>query len=122
REPRVARQRELDGGVAQRTPDDGGVGVVDRQSEERARLLLGGRVLAIGAGQAPAELARPAHQRGLELRANELRLLLDVEPREDENDLVAEAADSVQADLGGGRRRFATHAVDADAVFPLLAE
>ena len=56
----VGRQRELDRGGGERLADDLRVGVADGHAEPAGRGLLGGGVLAVGAGQRPLDRRRRA--------------------------------------------------------------
>ena len=120
----VAGEGQFDGGAAQRPPDDLLVGVADDEPQQGARGLLGRRRRAgrcatrsqrtsAGGDLASASVHLLAHERGLGL---------DVEAGEHEGDLVAEAAEAVEADLEGGRRGLAAYALDADAVGAVLGE
>src|SRR5699024_11774064 len=57
-----------------------------------------------------------------ELPTDQVRLVLDVEPREQEGDLVTESAEARHRDLGARGRGLPAHARDPYAVRPLAVE
>ena len=121
----VAGEGQLDGGAAERPAHRVLVGVPHDEPEQGARRLLGGGVGVVGAGEVPTDVRRAGLggvERGLHLVPDERGLRLDVEPGQHEDDLVAEAAEPVEADLEGGRRGLAAHAVDPYPVGALLGE
>ncbi len=121
----VAGEGEFDGGAAERPADRVGVRVADDEPQQRARGLLGAGVGPVGADEFPPHMpgaARGDGERVLHLCAHEGGLGLHLQPRQDEDDLVAEAAEAVEADLEGGRRRLPAHALDTDPVGALLGE
>ena len=90
----IARQREFHGRAAEGTTRDLGIGVLHRAVQQRARPLLGVRVLVVGPRQCPPDLrGRVVLQRGFELLAHQRGLGLDVESGEHESSRVAETAD-----------------------------
>ena len=96
-----------------------GVGVADGHAEPGAGGLLGRRVLVVGAGQRPLDLGgsgRRSAQAASTWRRTQCGLGVDVEAGEDQLHLVAQAAEVVEADLGGRRRRGAADAADPDPV------
>lgn len=101
----VAGEGQFDGGAGEGAADGLRGRVADDEPEQRARGLLGVGVLAVGAGQFPTDVRGAGVGGGegvLDLVADEPGLGLDVEAGEDEHDLVAEAAEAVEADLEGG--------------------
>ena len=105
------------------------VRVADDEPEQRGCLLLDGRVGVVGAGEGPADLGWAAlcgAQARLHLGSDQGGLGVDVEAGEDEDDLVAVAAQPGETDLqrGGGasprtpsmRTRSVSVLVEADGV------
>ena len=121
REPGIGRQRHLDGRGRERSPDPGGVAVLDMAAQQRRRLLLAGRVGLVEADQLPVHVAHPAeHRRHRGLR--DLGLRRDVEPTQDEAHAVAEPAEAVGRHLHGGRRGRAAYPRDPDPVGAVLRQ
>ncbi len=96
-EARVAAEGELDGCPGDGPADRVGVLVADDESEQGAGPFLGVGVGVVGTGQLPAHLGGRAGSAALqgvgELVLHQRRLGLDVEAGEDEDDLVAPAAE-----------------------------
>ncbi len=119
----VTGQRQLNGSPAQGAADGLLVRVADDEAEEGAGRLLRVGVGPVGAHEVPPHLAgRGLGERVGQLRLYERGLGLDVETGQDEDDLVAEAAEPVAADLEGRGRGLAAYALDADAVGAVLGE
>lgn len=97
----VARERQLDGRPAEGPSDGLLVRVPDDEPQQGARGLFGGGVGAVGADQVPAHLGDLAEGRR-HLLPHQRGLGVDVEAGQHEGDLVAEAAEAVEADLEGG--------------------
>ena len=116
-EARVAGQRQLDGGAAERPADDVGPRSRTAQAQQRA-----GRLLGVGVGwsvRASVQRdARPAARRSAASNwARTSAALASMSGAgEHERDLVAEPAERVQADLQRRRRRLAAHAGDPHPV------
>src|SRR5215470_3251407 len=114
----VAGQGELDDGVGKRAADLALVLVLDRYPQVRGGLLVGGRVRMVEAEQADVELAElPGAAEHLGQQGDGVfGLGLDVQAGQHHRGGVAVAAEHVQRDLEGARRRAAQGAGQRDPV------
>ena len=114
----VTGEREFHRGVGERSAHLALVLILDGDPQVRGGLLVGGRVRVVEAQQADVELVEllgAAEQPGQQ-GDGVLGLLLDVQAGEDHRRGVAVAAEHVQRDLEGVRRRAAPGAGQRDPV------